>query len=294
MPPWLALVFATAPPPIDAGAPPPDAGIIALPVTGFDRRWSVVTKPSPGPPVVIGQPGAGCVEGAHALPLRGPGFLVVRPERHRHFGHPTLIAFVRGLARRARAEKLPTLLVGDLGQPRGGPTPTGHRSHQSGLDVDLWYAPPKGGFVPGRKPAPPAPSMVSLRTKKMLPAWNPRVARLLELAGKMPEVDRIFVHPAVKRALCQDPARRGPWLRVVRPWWGHDEHLHVRLRCPEGSSACVPGAPLPPGDGCDAGLDWWLSGEAAKAAAKRPPPGRGAPAMPAACARLLEDKPGLD
>jgi len=27
----------------------------------------------------------------------------------------------------------------DLGQPRGGPTLSGHRSHQSGLDVDIWF-----------------------------------------------------------------------------------------------------------------------------------------------------------
>ena len=246
-----------------------------------------MTKPAPGPALVLGQPGAGCVQGARALPLRGPGFVVARPERHRHFGHPALVAFIRKVAAQVRAEKLPVLLVGDLGQPRGGPTPTGHRSHQSGIDVDLWYAPPKQRFAPGQDPAPPAPSVVDLRTKKMLPTWNQRVARLLEIVGAMPEVDRVFVHPSVKRALCQDKARRGPWLRLLRPWWGHQDHLHVRLRCPADSPDCVAGAPLPAGEGCDAGLDWWFSEDAAKAAARRPPLGQGAPAMPAACAKLL-------
>ena len=124
-------------------AGPPDGGAVdaiqvtaAEPVTrSFDVRWSRVTKPKPGPPRAIGQPGSGCVEGALALPMHGRGLLVAHPERHREFGHPTLIAFLRDLAASARREKLGPLVVGDLGQPRGGPTPSGHRSHQNGLDV---------------------------------------------------------------------------------------------------------------------------------------------------------------
>ncbi len=281
------LVAAAAASAADAGAldagPRAEAGPAS---PGFDLRWSRITKPAPGVPVVFGQPGAGCVRGARPLSLRGPGFVVAHPERHRNFGHPSLIAFIRKLAAQAREEKLPPLWVGDLGQPRGGPTPTSHRSHQSGIDVDLWYAPPGQRFTPGEAPTPPAPSMVDLRTKKMLPGWNRRVARLLETVGGMPEVDRVFVHPSIKRALCQDKGRRGPWLRALRPWWGHQDHFHVRLRCPADSPECVPGAPLPAGDGCEA-VDWWFSEDAAKAAAERPPLGKGAPPMPAPCAGLL-------
>jgi len=284
---WLLLAAVAAAPP-DAGVPDADASAVAGPGSpGFDLRWSRVDKPAPGPPAVWGQPGAGCIRGARALPLRGPSFVVAHPERHRNFGHPTLIAFVRKLAAQVREENLPPLFVGDLGQPRGGPTPTGHRSHQSGLDVDLWYLPPPRRFTPGEGSTPSAPSVAELRTKRMLPAWSRRVARLLEIVGGLPEVDRVFVHPSVKRALCRDEARRGPWLRLLRPWWGHQDHFHVRLRCPADSPDCVPGSPLPAGEGCGAALDWWFSENAAQTAAQRPPLGQGAPPMPAACEELL-------
>ena len=273
----------------DAGAldavPSPDAATPTI--ERFDPRWSRVTKPVPGPALAIGLPGAGCVQGAQALPLRGPGFTLAHPERNRHFGHPSVIAFLRKVAAQARREKLPPLFVGDLGQPAGGPTPTGHRSHQSGIDVDVWYAPPAKAWSPGKGPAPPAPSMVDLRSKKMLPGWNEKVARLVELVAEDPTVDRIFVHPAIKRALCRDKARRGPWLRTVRPWWGHQDHMHARLVCPDKSPDCVQPHPLPEGEGCDASLDWWLSDDAAKTAGKRKPPGEGAPAMPEKCEELL-------
>jgi penicillin-insensitive murein endopeptidase len=290
---WL-IPFLLSP----AGAPDGGANDVAPATTteatirGFDPRWSRVTKPKPGPPLSIGQPGAGCVAGAKALPLRGPGFVVVRPKRHREFGHPTLIAFVRGLAATARREKLGRLIVGDLGQPRGGPTPSRHRSHQNGLDVDLWYTQPTVPISPGRAPAPPAPSVVDLRTGKLLPAWNRKVARLIEVAASDPAVDRIFVHPGVKRALCKNEARRGPWLQRVRPWWGHQDHFHVRLRCPADSPDCVEPQPLPSGEGCDASIAWWFSEDARKTAAKRGPPGQDAPPMPEECEQVLApDRP---
>ena len=34
------------------------------------------------------------------------------------------------------------LYIGDLGNPRGGPTPYGHVSHQVGLEVDIKMKPP--------------------------------------------------------------------------------------------------------------------------------------------------------
>jgi penicillin-insensitive murein endopeptidase len=274
----------------------PDAGAVDradagadIAVRTFDPRWSHVTAPKKGAPLAIGQPGAGCVQGAVALPLHGSGFIVVRPERHRQFGHPSLIAYLRKLAALARKDQLGLLAVGDLGQPRGGPTPSGHRSHQNGLDVDLWYGPPAKSFVPGKTPTPPAPSVVDMRTNKMLPAWNSRVARLLEAAASTSAVDRIFVHPAVKRALCEDKARRGPWLARLRPWWGHQDHFHVRLRCPEDSPDCTVPQPLPDGEGCDA-IKWWFSEDARKTAAKRGPPGENAPAMPEKCEEILGEQ----
>jgi len=250
--------------------------------------------PKPGPPRAIGQPGSGCVQGAVALPLRGSGWMVVHPERHREFGLPALLAYLRDLALRARRERLGLLCVGDLSQPRGGPLPTGHRSHQNGLDADIWYGPPAKPPSPGQAPAPPA--LVDLRTGKLLPAWNSRVARLIEAAAADATVDRIFVHPAIKRALCQDRGRAGPWLQRVRPWWGHHDHFHVRLKCPDDSPLCKPQDPPAPeeDDGCGATLAWWFSPDAQATQSRKKQSDespQGGPVLPAACDALLSSQP---
>ncbi|HJX52283.1 MAG TPA: penicillin-insensitive murein endopeptidase [Polyangia bacterium] len=287
--PFPLLFLSAALPTPDSGAPDASAVAPSQPtIRVFDSRWSHVATPKLGPPRAIGQPGAGCVQGAVALPLRGRGWVVEHPERHREFGHPVLVAYLRDLASRARRERLGLLCVGDLGQPRGGPTPTGHRSHQNGLDVDLWYGPPAKPPSPGQSPV--APVMVDLRTGKLLPVWNSRVASLIETAASDATVDRIFVHPAVKRALCQDKGRAGPWLQRVRPWWGHHDHFHLRLRCPADNPDCKEPQPLPAGQGCDASLDWWFSEDARATAAKRGPPGEGAPPMPEKCEAVLDEE----
>jgi penicillin-insensitive murein endopeptidase len=265
----------------DAGAAQPDGGV----QQGFDPRWSQISSPSPGPARAIGLPGAGCLQGARPLSRRNPNYVLVHPERNRAYGHPDLIAYLRELAAGARKHKLGPLYIGDLGQPCGGPTPTGHRSHQNGLDVDVWYGPPSKPIAPGKPVTPP--SVVDLRTHKMTPAWKSRAAGLLEMAASQPAVDRIFVNPSVKRALCLDKKKRGPWLGRLRPWWGHQDHFHVRLRCPANSPDCTAQPPLGAGDGCDASLNWWFSADAQKTAVKRGPPGEGAPALPEQCEELL-------
>jgi penicillin-insensitive murein endopeptidase len=73
-------------------------------------------------------------------------------------------------------------------------------------------------------------------------------------------VDRIFINPAIKKAMCESVPANGDrsWLRKLRPWWGHDEHFHVRLACPADSPDCFVQAPMPDGDGCGAELESWL------------------------------------
>lgn len=219
--------------------------------------WAGAREVAPGPPEAIGGYSAGCIRGAAALPLRGKGFRLMRPERGRRFGHPELIAFLRELGQKVHRRHLGTLHVGDLAQPRGGPAPTGHASHQTGLDVDVWYVlDGKGGRTEPR-------SVVAPDGTRLSAAWNRRIARVLELAAKDARVDRIFVHPVVKRELCERSRGDRGWLRKIRPWFGHDDHFHVRLACPPGSPLCESQAPVSDGDGC-AELDWWFRQDAAK------------------------------
>jgi penicillin-insensitive murein endopeptidase len=243
--------------------------------------WSLARTPSPGPARAIGTYGAGCIAGAVALPLAGDGFRVAKPERLRVYGHPLLVAMIEAVGARLQQLHLLPLVVGDLGQPRGGPAPTGHASHQTGLDVDIWFAPPHGKE---------AVSMVDAAHQRPAPAFTPAMARLLTLVASQAAVERIFVNPILKRALCADATGERGWLRKLRPWWGHDDHFHVRLACPADSPACQPQAPLPPGDGCDA-LAWWFD---AKAQADRGEQHQAyssrvgaAPALPPDCATLI-------
>lgn len=254
------------------------------------KDWNAQRVPAPGPAQAIGGTSAGCLQGAATLPASGPGYEVLHLGRDRRYGHPELIAFVRRLGAAAKANKLGLMVVGDLSQPRGGPTPNGHRSHQTGLDVDVGYAAPAGlraGHVtPAERERLRAPAAVDLRTHAATAVWTSNTVTLLATAAADPAVDRIFVNPAIKRMLCQGPSGKAPWTARIRPWWGHHDHFHVRLKCPEGSPACTPQDP-PPDDGCGASLDWWFSSDAQAAREKRKEAGQG-PHVPEACNALLE------
>ncbi len=253
--------------------------------------WNAQRVPAPGPAQAIGGTSSGCLQGAATLPPSGPGFEVLHLGRNRRYGHPELIAFVRRLGRVAKTQKLGLLVVGDLSQPRGGPTPNGHRSHQTGLDVDLGYAAPAGlraGHVSAadRERLGPLP-VIDLRTHQPTPAWTPKTVKLLAAAASDPAVDRIFVNPAIKRLLCEGPARKQPWAGRLRPWWGHHDHFHVRLKCPAGSPTCVAQDP-PPDDGCGPSLAWWFSGDAQTTHDKKKQSDEQAgPKVPEACMALL-------
>lgn len=232
---------------------------------GADTVWSKAHSPADGPALAIGSYSGGCVQGARelAVPARGGHYLVMRPERRRVFGHPQLVDFIVQLSAQLEQKQLGPLAVGDLGQARGGPAPNGHASHQTGLDVDLWYE----AGTPGAEQH----SMVDVEGQKPSSYWSERIPTLLELAASDPHVARIFVNAVIKQQLCQASAAPGTspsakeqaWLGKLRPWWGHNEHFHVRLACPPDSPECQAQPPLPAGDGCEE-LEWWLSPETAK------------------------------
>ena len=80
--------------------------------------------------------------------------------------------------------------------------------------------------------------------------WTPLHTKLIKRAASYPEVDRIFVHPAIKKVLCEQAGNDRRWLAKVRPWWNHYYHFHVRVKCPPGASDCEAQKPLNSGDGC--------------------------------------------
>ena len=265
------------------------ATALLMPVSpALANAWAGVEGPAPEPVAVHGRTNRGCMAGGVALPMDGPGFSVMRPARNRYWGTPGLVALVEELGRQVEARGLGTMRIGDLAQPRGGPMPSGHASHQTGLDADIFYVfvPPGGLDARVRANGGPVPVLRAGTLEPDAALWGDAQRTMLRLAADLPGVDRIFVNYALKRDLCRTTGSDRAWLRRIRPWVGHDGHFHIRLACPAGQTGCVPQDPVPPGDGCGAELDSWFAPPPpgpAKPPAPKPPP----PPMPAECATIL-------
>jgi penicillin-insensitive murein endopeptidase len=205
----------------------------------------------------------GCLAGGIALPINGKTWQVMRLSRNRNWGHPLLVQFIERLA-----EKTPTvgwrgLLVGDMAQARGGPMLTGHASHQVGLDADIWLTQmPNRELTRDERERMSAINVVARNRLDVDPKiWTPQHGAIIRIAAEDAATERIFVNPAIKKALCREAGENRAWLRKVRPWHGHDYHFHVRMSCPPGSPDCKPQDAPPDGDGCGADLAYWFSDE---------------------------------
>jgi penicillin-insensitive murein endopeptidase len=243
----------------------------------------------------IGFYARGCLAGAKALPVDGETWQVMRLSRNRNWANPAMIAFLERFSKKAAQKGVwPGILVGDISQPRGGPMITGHASHQVGLDADIWLTPmPDRTLTRAEREEMSAVNMVTddgLSVDRT--HWTPRQAGIIQAAAEEPEVDRIFVNAAIKKALCET-ARGQPWMTKVRAYWGHNYHFHVRLACPAGDAGCQAQEPVPPGDGCDKSLAWWFTDEVLHPRLDpnaKPKPPITLAQMPAECRQVVLEK----
>lgn len=251
--------------------------------------WATVSSPAPGATQSIGFYTAGCLQGAQALPLDGPGYEAIRLSRNRYWGQPVMVDYIQTLASKVRTAGQPHLYIGDLGQPRGGPAPSGHASHQIGLDADIWFERQPGARrAPADREHPRLRSLVKADDTGIDDAvYTPAHATLLQAAAEMPNVDRIFVNKFIKERICQTATGNRAWLNKLVVWLGHDAHFHVRLRCPPGNPQCQPQASYYSDDGCGEPLDLWFRAPPVTL----PPPGTvqkpSRPKLPAACTAVL-------
>jgi penicillin-insensitive murein endopeptidase len=222
--------------------------------------------PGPAPLAArsIGGYAKGCLAGGASLPINGPDWQVMRLSRNRNWGNPRLLDYLERLASDARAlDGWPGLLVGDMSQPRGGPMLTGHTSHQIGLDADIWLTPmPDHILTPEEREDMTATSMLKDPFSVDPAIFTTMQVKLIRRAASYPQVARIFVHPAIKKALCQQAASVGKntdWLGKVRPWWNHHYHFHVRLSCPPGAEGCENQKPTTGENGCGQELTNWYA-----------------------------------
>ena len=212
------------------------------PVAGPERRAGPIalaaTTPAPPGPArpaaraplarsrALGAPWAGRLEHGVQLPSSGPAHVTWdpvlgrRPNRHwRRWGHAEVVAAVDRVARARLAADpgAPRLVIGDISRPGGGDFGPrwglpGHRSHQSGLDVDVYY---------------------------------PREDGLLEPPTSPVEVDRAEAQRLVDAFLAEgaEIGFTGPSLGLSGPpgrmqaLAHHDNHLHVRFPGPDPPGA---------------------------------------------------------
>jgi penicillin-insensitive murein endopeptidase len=270
-----------------------------LPAAAADRPakelFGAVEAPAPLAARSIGAYAKGCLAGAALLPVNGPTWQVMRLSRNRNWGNPVLVDFLERLAAKAPAVGWNGLLVGDMSQPRGGPMSSGHASHQIGLDADIWLTPmPKREFSYDEREKVSAVSMLARDTLSVDPAkFSDKQFGIIRLAARQPEVERIFVNRAIKKALCERATGDRSWLSKVRPWWGHDFHFHVRIACPGNSPTCKPQAEPPSGDGCGAELQSWYAPPpkpTKPSKPKPPPPEITLKDLPPECAQVLVAK----
>ena len=221
-----------------------------------------VPTPAPLEARAIGSYSKGCLAGGVPLPLNGPDWQVMRLSRNRNWGSPQLVQYLERLASDARAfEGWPGLLVGDMSQPRGGPMLNGHTSHQVGLDADIWLTPmPDRILTAQEREDMTAVSMLKDPLTVDEEKLTLEHVKVIKRAASYPQVARIFVHPAIKKSLCQRAELVGKdqaWLGKIRPWWNHHYHFHVRLACPPGMAGCADQKPVTGDLGCGKELDDW-------------------------------------
>ncbi len=255
--PAAAAPVATAPTPLPQAKPKKESIPAKL-------LFAAKQLPTLGKAMAIGYYPRGCLQGGVPLPTTGPTWQVMRLSRNRNWGHPSLIHFLEKFApAAAKATGWKGIMVGDLAQPRGGPLPYGHTSHQIGLDVDIWFMPmPDRILSKEEREKTSATNLVSEDWRHLNPkTWTTQHINFIKTAAEQPEVERVLVNAVIKKEICRVEEKKKPaWLAKVRPWYWHHDHIHVRLKCPADSPNCRPQPPIGNEDGCDKkALEFWLS-----------------------------------
>lgn len=190
------------------------------------------------------------------FPLEGSGFLKVFRDRKRNYATDYLFNVISYGAKEI-ATKYPDgerIQIGDISKQSGGQLAR-HASHQNGLDADIAYLrnnhremKPEGfgGF-----------DEVFVSNGKV--TANLDVQRNYEIVKhyvSTSTVNRIFMDAAIKTRLCeyaktlQMTDLDKETLRRIRPLENHQDHMHLRIKCPNSSPNCVTQAEPPAGTGC--------------------------------------------
>lgn len=223
-------------------------------------------QPTQDSPQAIGSYANGCLAGGIELPKNGDGYQLMRLSRERYYVHPDMYTFIKDFAKQIK-ERHPFkgIVVGDTGQAAGGPMPSGHKSHQIGLDVDIWLRPAFDNLLSDKERETISATSHVTQNQTIRDSWSQDYTDFVIMAATYQNTARIFVNPAIKKQICAqtDWKKNLKALSKIRPWYGHDAHMHVRLKCPHHNKDCIDQHPPANHHGCTGNdIDWWFSEEA--------------------------------
>jgi penicillin-insensitive murein endopeptidase len=212
---------------------------------------------------VVGEPSRGHLEKASNLLLEqkipsNSGIHIIRPERERYYGSYELLTMVKSMGQFTK-KILPkySLPIGDLSKKTGGKIGK-HASHQSGQDVDVAF------YSKGSKSNDKLVSVLShVKSGSPVESWmEAEQWGLFKFLVSTKFVDRIFIHPNLKKTICQMAVKNGEIrpnqsegtvyeaLRRLRPEVNHYNHFHLRVKCSKAQIRCRQMADPPEGTGC--------------------------------------------
>jgi penicillin-insensitive murein DD-endopeptidase len=191
----------------------------------------------------IGAPNAGKLTGS--IRLKGSRYLRQRENAH-SWGLPVLVRLLqRASGRVARKHQGSMMLVGDLSGRTGGPL-EGHRSHQSGRDADIgFYVLNSRGKPVNVKHFVAFDSNGKGRELPWATFDEARNWTLIEalLADQKASVRYLFINNRLRGRLLAYAARKHIPKEIISRAAAammtpkdvdlHDDHLHVRIACPE-------------------------------------------------------------
>jgi penicillin-insensitive murein endopeptidase len=216
----------------------------------------------------------------------------MRLSRNRNWAHPEMVKVLERISAKVPKIGWPGLLVGDMTQPRGGPMISGHVSHQIGLDADVWFTPmPNHELTRKEREEMMATNIVNDTWDDVRPEiWSPKYIALLKTVADDPQVERVLVNYAIKKALCRDVTKDRAWLTKIRIVFGHNYHFHIRIKCPADSPDCAPDPPTPSHDSCNEEVAYWTQNDRFRPKPHPPgPPGYQLKLsdLPAACREVV-------
>lgn len=204
----------------------------------------------------VGSYANGSLENGECLEESGEGYIQLLRSWDQIYGTDEMLGMIKKSAA-DMAKKFPgrdRLQVESIAALHGGHIDP-HGSHQNGLDVDLQYFKANGQeYVPTISAPYSEPMVEAGRVSDNFDVQ--RNWELVKALHKNGPVQRIFMDTPLKNALCKYAKSTGDYasninvLRSIRFVANHQDHMHVRLRCPPSARRCISQADPSPGSGC--------------------------------------------